>query len=321
MTAIDSMITERSVRLGQIDLHYLEAGEGEPLVLLHGWPTSSWLWRNVIPHLPQGTRVLAPDLPGFGNSDKPDVAFTLDYQARKLDEFLDAVKVEKAALVLHDLGGPIGLLWAVRHPDRIERLVVLNTLLYPDGAAARLFWPPGSLFQRTRTVLSCRQAPLRVRCLMLAARIPGLHPLIFHHHTVALAMRMGVVHRLERGVAQRYGSPFATAEGRRALAKTFLDPRSQELEEIVNALDTLRTPTLVAFGERDRFLPDIDVEMHRLARDLRAVRVEPLRRCGHFLQEDAPEEVARLVAEFLGDWLPHTGENTQTVILGPHRTV
>lgn len=304
MTGVGGPIAERTVRLGQTSLHYATAGAGKPLVLLHGWPASSFLWRGVIPPLAERARVLAPDLAGFGRSDKPDVeSYSLDFHAKKLGDFLDAVGAGKPALVLHDLGAPVGLLWAVRNPGRVERLVVLNTLIYPDGPAARLFWAAGSLRQRAKAILDVERVPLAVKLMLLAAHIPGLRRLVFHRHLVAQVMRMGVARRLEGGIATAYGRPFATPDGRRALRRTFLDPRLVELEEIVGQLGSLRVPALVAFGERDRLLPGVAGEMRRLARDLPGARLATLPRCGHFLQEDDPEEVARLVTQFLGDWV------------------
>src|SRR5688572_7072818 len=112
-----------SVEVRGLRVAYRAAGEGPPVVLLHGWPTSSYLWRGVIPALAgAGRRVIAPDLPGFGASEKPpDAPYTIGFQAEVLDAFLGAVGVGRTALVVHDLGGPIGLRWAEDHPDRLER--------------------------------------------------------------------------------------------------------------------------------------------------------------------------------------------------------
>src|SRR5690606_21031167 len=114
-------------------LAYRESGEGPPVLLLHGWPTSSFLWRNIMPRISVNNRVIALDLPGFGASDKPtNVSYSFRYQERALEAFLDAMGIEKVTLVGHDLGGPVGLYWASQHPERLARMAMLNTLIYPE---------------------------------------------------------------------------------------------------------------------------------------------------------------------------------------------
>src|SRR5687768_8396618 len=110
---MESGATSRYVEVEGLQLHYLEAGSGEPILLLHGWPTSSFLWRNMIGKLAEKNRVLALDLPGFGRSDKPlGASYSFRFYARVVSAFLDAAGVGAVGLALHDLGGPIGLYWA-----------------------------------------------------------------------------------------------------------------------------------------------------------------------------------------------------------------
>ena len=107
------------------------------MLLLHGWPTSSFLWRNVMAPIARGNRVVAPDLPGFGGSDKPlDVQYDFDLFESTLDEFLAALDIDEVGLAVHDLGGPVGVHWAVHRPQRVTKLALLNTLLYPDFSEA-----------------------------------------------------------------------------------------------------------------------------------------------------------------------------------------
>src|SRR4051794_28754469 len=112
---------------------YRELGEGPPVLLVHGWPTSSFLWRNVMPPISRNNRVVAIDLPGFGASDKPlDVKYDFAFFERTLDGFLAELGMDEVGLAVHDLGGPIGVHWALRRPGRGTRLAGLNTLLYPE---------------------------------------------------------------------------------------------------------------------------------------------------------------------------------------------
>ena len=111
----------------------LDEGEGEPVVFFHGEPTWSFLWRKVIPPVRDaGQRVIAPDLPGFGRSDKPtDIAwYSYDRHTDAVTSILEGLDVRGATVVVHDWGGPIGLRFAIENPDRVARIVVLDTGLF-----------------------------------------------------------------------------------------------------------------------------------------------------------------------------------------------
>jgi haloalkane dehalogenase len=112
-------------------------GDEPPLVLLHGNPTWSYLWRKVIPIMAPERRVIAPDLIGHGRSDKPDIDYRLTDHIRYIEGLLDALRLDRVVLVLHDWGGSIGLDWARRHPDRVAGLVLTETRLrtYPSWNA------------------------------------------------------------------------------------------------------------------------------------------------------------------------------------------
>jgi haloalkane dehalogenase len=132
-------------------LNYTDLGSGTvPVVFLHGNPTSSYLWRNVIPHVSGDTRALAPDLIGMGGSGKPDIAYCFADHARYLDAWFDALDLDQVVLVGHDWGGALAMDWMARHPGRVRGIAVLETFLRP------LRWselPPrgAELFQKFRT--------------------------------------------------------------------------------------------------------------------------------------------------------------------------
>src|ERR1700761_5314967 len=113
-------------------LSYRDTGTGDiPVVFLHGNPVSSYLWRNVIPHVSGQTRCLAPDLIGMGESGKPDVAYRLADHVRYLDAWFDAMSLNDAVLVGHDWGGTLAGDWAARHPGRVRGIAVTETFLRP----------------------------------------------------------------------------------------------------------------------------------------------------------------------------------------------
>src|SRR5216683_3531677 len=112
---------------------YVEVGEGDPIVFLHGNPTSSYLWRNIIPHVTQYGRCLAPDLVGMGQSGKsPSRSYRFADHARYLDAWFDALGLrENITLVVHDWGSALGFSWAQRHPERIKGLAYMEALVRP----------------------------------------------------------------------------------------------------------------------------------------------------------------------------------------------
>ncbi|UGT61170.1 haloalkane dehalogenase [Nocardia asteroides] len=132
-------------------LHYLDTGAGAvPVVFLHGNPTSSYIWRNVLPHVAADNRCLAPDLIGMGDSGKPEIGYRFADHARYLDAWFDAVVEGEVVLVGHDWGGALGMDWAARHPGRVRGIALVETFLRP------LRWaelPPrgAELFRRFRS--------------------------------------------------------------------------------------------------------------------------------------------------------------------------
>jgi haloalkane dehalogenase len=113
------------------NMHYVEEGEGEPILLLHGNPTSNYLWRNVIPHLTPHGRVIAPDNIGMGKSDKPDIDYTLADHVRYMKAFIEAMDLKNVLLVVHDWGGGIGFDYAMRHQENIRAIALMETVVKP----------------------------------------------------------------------------------------------------------------------------------------------------------------------------------------------
>src|SRR5262249_46157525 len=114
-------------------MHYEETGTADPIVLLHGNPTSSFLWRKVIPALAGEGRVLAPDLVGMGRSGKPEIRYRFADPTRYLHAWFDALSLERRTLVGYDWGGALGFHWARRHPDRVAGVAFMETIVKPFG--------------------------------------------------------------------------------------------------------------------------------------------------------------------------------------------
>lgn len=112
-------------------MHYVHAGEGPTVLFLHGNPTWSYLWRNIIPWLSDRARCIAPDLIGMGRSDKPDLRYRFFDHAEYLDAFLDALQLDNVTLVGHDWGSALGLHWARRNPDRVRAIALMEAIVAP----------------------------------------------------------------------------------------------------------------------------------------------------------------------------------------------
>jgi pimeloyl-ACP methyl ester carboxylesterase len=275
---VAAVIESRFAQVDGLRLHYLEAGEGEPVLLLHGWPTSAQLWRNVIGPLAQGNRVIALDLPGFGASDKPlDASYSFRFHDRAISGFLDSLGIERIGLAVHDLGGPIGLYWASEHPERLSRLALLNTIVF-----AKPSWA--------------------VIAFVAAARLPGVRSWMASPAGLAFAMRLGVHDRsrLSDEAILLVQEPFADRDARKALLKAGTALAPGGMRQIEHWLQTIQVPVRIIYGARDRILPDVAKTMKRVAELVEVERVTVLEDCGHFLQEERPEEIGRQLAAFFG---------------------
>lgn len=112
-------------------LHYVDEGQGDPVLFLHGNPTSVYLWRNIMPHVQEVTRVVAPDLIGFGKSDKPDLEYRFVDHSRYLDAFIEALGLQQITLAIHDWGSALGFYYALRNESNVKGLAFMEAILRP----------------------------------------------------------------------------------------------------------------------------------------------------------------------------------------------
>jgi pimeloyl-ACP methyl ester carboxylesterase len=268
-----------TISVDSLNVAYSDTGDGPPVLLLHGWPTSSHLWREISPALAREHRVIAPDLPGFGASSKPvGTRYSFGFFERTLDALVDEFGLEEMGLVVHDLGGPVGVHWALRHPGRVSRLALLNTLLYPEFSPA--------VVEFVTTLLD----PVRRDELVSPAGLTEV-------------MRLGVSDpdSLPEETLAAVRAPFELPEARQALAEAGIGLAPNGFEEIARGLPSLEIPVLGLYGAEDRVLPDVAETFARVKRDVPHAQIEPLPGVGHFLQEEAPDEVAARLARFFSE--------------------
>ena len=259
-------------------MHYVEDGAGDPVLLLHGEPTWGFLYRTMIPVLAGAGRVVVPDLFGFGRSDKPlsQADYSYDRHYRSVERFVLDLDLAGLALVVHDWGGPIGLRFAVTHPDRVERLVILNTGV-GAGSAPSPAW------------LRFRELVREVGTDFTASRL----------------VQVACVSPLDDGAIRGYDAPFPVGEAKAGalafpeLVPTELDhPSAATMLEVRDALARWEKPALVLFSDSDRVFSPAHAE--RMAAHIPgALPAEIVTGAGHFLQEDKGEEIAGRIARFL----------------------
>ncbi len=274
--------------LNGLKYHYLDEGQGETVVMVHGNPTWSFYYRNLVLALRDNYRVIVPDHIGCGLSDKPvdsGYSFTLKQRVDDLDALLEALGLrEKITLVLHDWGGMIGMAYASRHPERIARLVILNTGAFPLPAAKKF----------PLALQICRDTQFGVFL------VQGLNAF------ARLASRVGCKrHPMNKELRDAYCSPYDTWHHRIATLRFVQDiPLKPEdsgfalIQEVADGLHRFTTlPMLICWGERD-FVFDHHFR-DEWQRRFPAAEVQSFADCGHYILEDAQEEVIPLIQQFL----------------------
>ena len=256
---------------------YLQVdGAGDPVVLLHGWPTHGQLWRAQVPVLAETRRVIVPDLPGYGKSPVPTPArFSFNYYADAVEGLIDELGLSGCALVGHDVGGPVAMLVAARRPDLTPKLVLLNTTPYPE--VSRL-----------------------LRLLVRAGRLSALRSFLTSRRGFGLLFRAGLVHADRKTAADRYYDPVAKDPARRqALGKMLIDLDFGDLEGLVARVADAHTPTAIIWAEKDPTAsPSVARRLHA---QLPGSTLEMIEDCGHFLTEDRPVEVTRALVRALNE--------------------
>jgi haloalkane dehalogenase len=264
---------------GGLRLHYVDEGQGDPVVCFHGEPTWAYLYRRMLPPLvAAGRRVICPDYPGFGRSDKPTDRrwYSYDRHVEHVTALLDSLDLREATVVVQDWGGPIGLRWAVENAERVARLAILNTGLF-TGRVSKGF-------------MAWRR---------FADRNPDL--------PVGFVLQSATTTDLPDDVVAAYEAPFPTAESKAGAAQfPLLVPISDdmdgaaEMRAVADELSRWDKPTLVAFSDSDPVFPypqagDFFCELIPGADE--QVRIAG---AAHFLQEDRGERIAEEIVGFLG---------------------
>ncbi|HEX4684289.1 MAG TPA: alpha/beta hydrolase [Gemmatimonadaceae bacterium] len=259
-------------------LYYYAAGSrgvGAPVVFLHGFPTSSHLWSDVVPLMPGGHRIVVLDLLGYGRSDRP-LHRTVDVRAHaeRVVEVLDELRIPRACIVGHGIGGGIAQSLAIRHPNRVSHLCLIDSVAFDR-------WPTF-------------EARVARASLPITQFLPP-------------ELLLGVVRRdMQRGYADHaramhsidlYLRPFKDVEGRAALLSHIRALTSRETIKLGRQLGKIRAPTAIVWGEHDRVMP-LSVGK-RLQSMITAATLEVLPDGRHFTPEEMPRQIADVIASLL----------------------
>ncbi len=291
MISAEERYAKKEVQVLGHTMRYIDEGSGDPIVFLHGNPTSSYLWRNIIPHLSGLGRCIAPDLIGMGDSEKlkesgPD-AYTFVEHRKYLDAFLAEVGVsENVVFVIHDWGSGLGFDWAYRHPDKVKGIAYMEAILFEYEWSD---WPD------------------EARKIFQAFRSPAGEKLILEkNYFVELILPGSVIRGLRPEEMAIYRSPFMEpGEGRRpTLSWPRQIPVEGEPEDVVKIVKTYGKwlsssdiPKLFVNADPGSILTGRAREFCRTWPNQEEVTVKGL----HFVQEDSPDEIGQAIAVFVNN--------------------
>jgi pimeloyl-ACP methyl ester carboxylesterase len=282
------VVTRRHVQVGANRIAYLDEGAGPPVLLLHGCPFSSFLWRHVIAELSQTFRCVAPDLLGLGDTETAAGAdWSLPAQTAAVLALLDELGLDQVAVVGHDHGGAIAQMIAAHHPGRVSALVLADAEAYDN-------WPSADELPFVRAT---QLQVLGALVLWAWSRRPLFRWALAHgkavHDPAALTDEL-----VDGYIAANLATGHRRAKTRRFLAAQ-LDPANQaHTAQAVDGLTKFQAPTLIIWGEHDVHFPPF--WGRRLHADIPgAERLEIVPGAGHLLMEEQPGQVTGLLADFI----------------------
>ncbi|MHC4455622.1 MAG: alpha/beta fold hydrolase [Planctomycetota bacterium] len=271
------MFSQQDIKKCSISGHrlaYLREGSGEPVLLVHGITTYSFLWRKIVPLLSAGYDVISVDLLGCGESDKPlNVEYSIKHHSELLREFAAQLGIKKFHFIGHDVGGGIGQIFAVNYPENLLDLTLINTVAYD-------FWPVQPI--------SAIRTPI-IRMLIMPSLDLG---------ALKLVVKRGIYHkeRVTPELMDFFLIQMKTKEARKSFVHFAKCLNNQHLLEIEDDLRRIKVPVLIIRGDADPYLSfEISKRLHS---EIHASRLIRIATGGHFIQEDEPELIVDHVTHF-----------------------
>ena len=274
-TARQRRITLNNVAHAPVEIAYTDLGRGPPLLLMHGIPTWSFLYHEVIDKLAETHRVIAPDFIGHGNSDRRDrFDRSLLAQRAMILGLMDGLGLARATLIGHDTGGGVALIMAVENPDRVERLVLSNIVAYDS-------WPIDDMISLAHPGWA-RKSNDEIRDFLVAGFKDGL------------SRKERLTPEFIEGVI----APYITDEGKISLIRNASGLNTSHTTMLIGRHGQIRAETLLVWGVDDPWQPISDGE--RLAQEIPGARLVRVENASHWIPQDAPTEWLQHVLGFLG---------------------
>ncbi len=266
-------------------MHYVEEGAGDPIVLVHGNPTSSYLWRNVIPHLSGSGRCIAPDLIGMGKSGKPDISYRMVDHSSYFEGFIEALGLKNVRFVLHDWGGYVGLHYASRHQQNVRAIAMMEAVVKPMKFADRTEQTQG-IFKMLRSD-------------------KGWDKIVKENFFVERILPGSIIRKLSDEEMNTYREPFLEESSSKP---TYVFPNeipfdgepadvTAAVEAYGRALATAGIPMLLLTFSPGAIIGEAEVEWCKA--QFPTLTVKEMGKGIHFVQEDQPEAIGRAIAEWL----------------------
>ncbi len=278
-----SEFAHHTARVNDVLLHYVIRGEGEPIVLLHGWPQTWYEWRKLMPALARRYTVIAPDMRGLGDSSKPATGYDKRTVAEDIYQLVRQLGFERILLVGHDWGGPVAYAYACAHPSDIRKLAILDVAIPGAGLEQRLaFRPRGVWHIQFHCVRDLPEALVtgRERTYLTWFYRTAYNPTAITEQDIDEYVRC-------------YSAPGALRAGFEYYRAIFTDAE----HNIENAKTKLKMPVLALGGERG--FRDLTIQsMQQLAEN---VRGEVIERCGHWIPEERPEYLTERLLDFFDE--------------------
>jgi pimeloyl-ACP methyl ester carboxylesterase len=285
LSAGDAVFDGPYARLGPPDapvkLFYEEAGKGSPVLLIHGFGTSTYTWRHIAPELALNHRVIAVDLKGFGQSDKPfDTRYSVSDQAELLAQFIEDHGLRDLTVVGHSFGGGVALRLVLDHDQRLEgrikKLVLLDSIAYPQHIP--VFF---------------RLLDMPIVSHLGVSMVP---PIV--QTRVALRIAYFDDNKIDPEEVETYAAPLRTAAGKHAIIYSAREIVPQDLEAVAESYKSITLPTLILWCDHDRIVP-LEVGL-KLRRTLPNSSLRLVQECGHMPQEEQPATTLKLLEGFIG---------------------
>lgn len=283
---LNRLFPRKRLQVLDAEMSYIDIGEGDPIVFLHGNPTSSYLWRNIIPWVSAYGRCLAPDLIGMGQSGKSSVgSYTFKAHAGYLDEWFDQLELKNITLVLHDWGSALGFYRAYRYPELIKRIAYMEAIVQP---------------RRWEDFPNGRDAMFRA-----LRSDKGEQMVLDQNFFIETVLPKSIIRTLSQDEMEAYRAPFQQRDDR---WPTLIFPRQLPIdgepadvvtivEEYADWLSKTTIPKLLISAEPGALLTGRALAFCRTWLNQKEVTVKGI----HYIQEDAPGEIGKILMDFVND--------------------